>query len=244
MPLSLEGVKSKERYCPWAVQAGIESKSKAWFAGVLGAERAKALSIHSGRVTLASALGVKQQPTSRIKELCRWKADTSVAGYKRLTPVEYAVAVRDATRVCAATLPPAQRTIVDDDGAFRDLEAMRLALDSGEDENDARRGAARDAAGPETQGRASPRQVASTGNAGPRMRGKRINMLWGDEWFAGTCGANRRDGECWATRVLFDAVDGRWPAAASLHVLAEEEYEDLAGAESGAREGRLRQRRA
>ena len=75
------------------------------------------------------------------------------------------------------------------------------------------------------------------------MRGQRINMLWGDEWFAGTCGANRRDGECWATRVLFDAVDGRWPAAASWHVLAEEEYENLAGAEHGAREDRLRQRR-
>ena len=52
----------------------------------------------------------------------------------------------------------------------------------------------------------------------------------GDEWFTGTCGANRRDGAVWATRVCFDAA-GEWPATASWHVLAEEEYETLAGVE-------------
>ena len=83
-----------------------------------------------------------------------------MAGYKRLTPLEYAVAVRDATRVCAATLPPEQRTIVDDDGAFRDLEAMRLQLDRiAGDENGARRtpaGVDYDGADAATRGHATP----------------------------------------------------------------------------------------
>ena len=73
---------------------------------------------------------------------------------------EYAVAVRDATRVCAATLPPEQRTIVDDDGAFRDLEAMRLQLDRiAGDENGARRtpAAATTATAPTQQLEATPR---------------------------------------------------------------------------------------
>ena len=63
------------------------------------------------------------------------------------------------------------------------------------------------------------------------MRGARIRMLWGDEWFTGTCGANRRDGAVWATRVCFDAA-GDWPATSSWHILVEEEYETLASVES------------
>ena len=208
----------------------LDAKSKAWFAGTLGDERARALSVHSGRITLASALGVRNQPAYRIKELCRWKADSSVAGYKRLTPLEYATTVRDATLVCAATLPPGQEVIVDDDGAFRDLEAMRRALD-GDPAGDARPAATRppaqEAGTPRTGGRPSGGAV-SGGVSGPRVRGSRVRMLWGDEWFEGTCGANRREEAGWATRVLFDAVDGRWPATASWHVLADEEYQTVA----------------
>ena len=110
---------------------------------------------------------------------------------------------------------------------------MRLQLDRiAGDENGVRRTptAATTTTAPTQQLEATPRQTAAVGNAGPRVRGARIRMLWGDEWFTGTCGANRRDGAVWATRVCFDAA-GEWPATASWHVLAEEEYETLAGVE-------------
>ena len=78
---------------------------------------------HSGRVTLASGLGLDQQPPTRIMEMCRWSAEASVATYKRLNPLQYADSIRSALRHNAVALPATKRVVTDDDEAIARLVA-------------------------------------------------------------------------------------------------------------------------
>ena len=64
------------------------------------------------------------------------------------------------------------------------------------------------------------------------VAGERIELQWGDEYFAGTFTSSRvdRDTGCRLHRILYDEAvtpRGRWPAQAKWHDLAGEEWRRL-----------------
>ena len=101
----------------------LDALLRPWQLMVMTPSAADRTSWHSGRVTLASGLGLDLQPPSRIMELCRWSAEASVATYKRLDAMQYADAVRSALRHNAVTLPSVKRVVTDDDEAIARLVA-------------------------------------------------------------------------------------------------------------------------
>ena len=103
--------------------AQLDAQLRPWQLMVMTPKEADETSWHSGRVTLASALGAKGHAHSRIMELCRWASESSVATYKRLQPTEYADAVHSSLLGNAASFPEALRAVVDDEALIRRVEA-------------------------------------------------------------------------------------------------------------------------
>ena len=138
----------------------------------LGAEVAATVSLHSGRVWLACALLAKRKCDGTIQAMQRWKSVESIKVYAKMQPEEYIAHLLDAidakvTAQMRDSIPPSDI----DDGMLRLQRRHRSSMNK----DQARQGAAAQAAPPCTPTRAAPARASATPTAA-RCGGQAIDF--------------------------------------------------------------------
>ena len=179
---------------------------------LVGPGLASVLSWHSFRIWLAMALRAQNASDAVIQLVCRWKSPASVQTYAQLGTAQHIPLLRRAQQVEL----DAVRT-----GNIPELDnsAMLAHLLRGD-----RSARARASAVTAASSVAAPRAIPP-----PLLQpGDRIEVLWGDEYFAGAFTSSRADATQHRRlhRIMYDAARG-WPAQAHWHDLADETWRRL-----------------
>ena len=176
---------------------------------LVGAALAAVLSWHSFRIWLAMALRANGASDAVIQLICRWKSPASVQTYAQLGITMHVPLLQRAQRAEIDAVRAGNIPELDNSAMFAQLMRGR------------------------TGGRARASAVTSAadgGNAGtvppPLLQaGDRIEVLWGDEYFAGVFTSSRADHAEGRRlhRIVYDRTD-TWPARSHWHDLAQETW--------------------
>ena len=188
-------------------------------AGIFGEAVASTVSWHSFRIGLAMALRAADCPDEQIQLICRWQCRESLQAYAQLGTSKHILWLRRAANVSVEGVRTANLPALDNSAAYAEI------LDPQE-------GAA---AGPAQGQRASPAMASPLRPAArPALLlnpGDRIEVKWGDRFFAGAYTSSRMGLNCAGTearlyRIYYDAVEG-WRAQRGYHDLNEVEWRRL-----------------
>ena len=187
-------------------------------AALVGEALSSVLSWHSCRIALACTLRASGASDAIIQLLCRWKSPASVQQYAQVGTAQHIAWLRKASSVPFDALRANNMCALDNSEYYAQLH------------ND---GADRRRRVPNATAAAAQTRVAA--DAPPPVppplltAGDRIEVLWGDEYFAGTFTSSRIDIDHHRRlhRIKYDAVQS-WGAQANWHDLAEEDWRRLA----------------
>ena len=176
---------------------------------LVGASLASVLSWHSFRIWLAMALRAQNASDSVIQLICRWKSPASVQTYAQLGTSMHIPLLRQAQRVEFDAIRTGNIPELDNSAMFAQL----LRGDTQATARASRVTAAADA-----------QRVAAV--PPPLLQANdRVEVLWGDRYFAGTFTSSRADAAQGRRlhRILYDRVDA-WPAQPHWHDLTQETW--------------------
>ena len=178
---------------------------------LVGAGLAACLSWHSCRIWLAMALRAGGASDAVIQLICRWKSPASVQTYAQLGITMHIPLLHKAQRAEIDAVRAGNIPELDNSAMFAQLMRGRTG--------DAAHARAR-----------AVSAAADGGNAGPvpaplLQSGDRVEVLWGDEYFAGAFTSSKADHAQRRRlhRIMYDRT-AAWPPKAHWHDLAQETW--------------------
>ena len=149
-------------------------------------------------------------PDSVIQLICRWKCLDSLQEYAQVGTTTHLSWTARAANANVDNVHLGNMPALDNSAVYAEI------LDPSPAQQQAARSVVRAAASRLPLARPPPPPLAA---------GDRIQVLWGDRWFAGTFTSSRVDAasNLRESRILYDAIDG-WRKEADWHVLNDEQW--------------------